>query len=389
MLLFGAFEINSGLLDIVDLQYIRYYALRDKYLPDPSLVFVYRHTGVSYKSIFFGDLYSPLYGVEYQETEYVGSYNDLGFRSNSSGPPFEVAVIGDSFIEFGETDFNTMSEKLNAVSGLSTFNLGRSFYGPYQYVELLKRYGLAIKPKYALFCFFAGNDIEDIQRYRKWLGGGGYDFYYDFSRKSFFGRYRVALSDTVSFLSKYVKSFLSKYVQGRTIQTDWKKQIHPDLGLIRLGDKKVRMRFLYWNQHASAEQLLSSEEWQALKSLLIEFKRLSIENGITPVIVFIPSKIQVYGDYYTHDSGQYFLSKIEGQLAFQSNSADALNNLAQDLGILMVNLLPYFKHLAGEGKVLYYPFDTHWNPEGRQEAAEFIAVSLGWNVAKNAHQTLK
>ena len=38
--------------------------------------------------------------------------------------------------------------------------------------------------------------------------------------------------------------------------------------------------------------------------------------------------------------------------------------------------LPAFRSLAREGKVLYYPFDTHWNPLGRRTAAEILAASL-------------
>ena len=43
------------------------------------------------------------------------------------------------------------------------------------------------------------------------------------------------------------------------------------------------------------------------------------------------------------------------------NSAEALEAVAREQGIQMVNLLPPFKKLARQGQVLYYPFDTHWN----------------------------
>jgi hypothetical protein len=136
------------------------------------------------------------------------------------------------------------------------------------------------------------------------------------------------------------------------------------------------MGFLYWNQLLSVQQLLSSEEWQILRSLLAEFRRLSLANGIIPVIVFIPTKIQVYGGYFTLESGQNFLAKIESQLSFETNSVKALTTLTQELNLQLVNLMPHFKRLASEGKLLYYPFDTHWNSEGRQAAAEFVAASL-------------
>jgi WD domain, G-beta repeat len=36
------------------------------------------------------------------------------------------------------------------------------------------------------------------------------------------------------------------------------------------------------------------------------------------------------------------------------------------------HLLPYFEQQAEVGSLLYYPFDTHWNAEGIQAAAEYI-----------------
>ena len=50
-------------------------------------------------------------------------------------------------------------------------NLGKSGYGPFQYLEVLKRFGLKYKPRYALFAFYEGNDILDIRNYRRWRAG--------------------------------------------------------------------------------------------------------------------------------------------------------------------------------------------------------------------------
>jgi hypothetical protein len=370
-LFFVTLELFPSLIDHVKLYQIEYYALKSRYVADPSLVLVPRKTGDALEIEFNGDMYSPEYGVDAPRIQYTASYNEHGFRVNSSQPPFEIVVIGDSFIELGENDHDTLSERLKAVSGRSTFNLGRSWYGPYQYVELLKRYGLQLKPKFALFCFFDGNDITDFQQYHRWLHGERYYFYYDISQKNFFERYTIAISDTSSAIMREMQEWLSQ-------PSVFNNNIHPDLGVIQLGEEKVRMRFcdIYWNKKVSTNQILSSWEWQELRSVLSEFRRLCVENGMTPIIVFIPTKIQVYGANYTSDSGRHFLQQIEDQLAFETNSVQSMIHMAQELDICLINLMPHFKRLAGEGKLLYYPFDTHWNSEGRQAAAEFIAASL-------------
>jgi len=112
-----------------------------------------------------GDQYAAEYGVDVMPWTYVVTTNAEGFRPNSAGPPYEIVLVGDSFLTAGEEDASTLSERLRAVSGRATFNLSRSWYGPYQYVELLKRYGLALRPQVALLGFYAGSDIEDIREY--------------------------------------------------------------------------------------------------------------------------------------------------------------------------------------------------------------------------------
>jgi len=107
---------------------IKYYALRGNYVPHPSLVLVPRWTGsveeYSYESK--GDLYSPIYGVDVPATRFAGSVTADGFRSNGSREPVDVLVLGDSYVEIGETDQDIVSERLSAASGLSAFNLGRA-----------------------------------------------------------------------------------------------------------------------------------------------------------------------------------------------------------------------------------------------------------------------
>ena len=63
-------------------------------------------------------------------------------------------------------------------------------------------------------------------------------------------------------------------------------------------------------------------------------------------------------------------------MRFENNSHDAFLTIAEQAGIRAVDLLPGFRTLAREGTVLYYPFDTHWNPLGRRTAAEMLAASL-------------
>ena len=94
-----------------------------------------------------GSLYAAEYGVDVVPWTYVVTTNAEGFRPNSAGPPYEIVLVGDSFLTAGEDDASTLSERLRAVSGRATFNLARAWYGPYQSLELRKRSGLALRPQ--------------------------------------------------------------------------------------------------------------------------------------------------------------------------------------------------------------------------------------------------
>jgi hypothetical protein len=253
------------------------------------------------------------------------------------------------------------------VSGRATYNLARAWYGPYQYLELLKRYGLALRPKVALLGFNAGGDLEDIREYHRWRRERRYYFYADHAQRPFIVRYAIALADT----GVYLRDTLATR-RARPTPPGVSREIHPDLGLIQVGVQVVPMVFGDWNPEGSVAQLLASAEWQALHALLTEFHDLCRASGILPVLLYIPSKSQVYAEHATAHSGQRFVQAAARQRPIRTNMVEALTTLAQQVELPLINLLPYFEQQAAAGRLLYYPFDTHWSGEGIQAAADDI-----------------
>lgn len=380
--LFSLFEFFPNLLKTINLQSIRYYAQAAEYVADPALVFVPRHGKRVVNAIEFrGDVYSPSFGVEVAPIAYSASYTDEGFRTNSSAPPFDVVVIGDSYVEFGESDDSTLSELLKQESGFSTLNLGRAWYGPPQYFEIFKRYGIGTKARYAILAFFSGNDAEDTRQYLRWQRSGRAGDYHSFvvGQRNFFIRYLHAFRDTYSTIRHSIKRhfWASSEATGTTLADGTaSKTLHPDIGMIQLNGHGVPMYFTYWNQHATSTQLLEGEEWKSIRAVLGQFKALALQNGMIPLLVFIPTKIEVYGSLFDQQSGSRFLSRIGEQLQFQTNNVEALEAVSRVERLPLVSLLPLFKALAREGTVLYHPFDTHWNMTGRKAAAEAIAKAI-------------
>jgi hypothetical protein len=184
-------------------------------------------------------------------------------------------------------------------------------------------------------------------------------------------RYAIALTDTGAYLRDTIAKRLA-----RPPQPVAPGEVHPDLGVIRVGAQLVPMAFGDWNPEGSAEQLLATAEWQALQALLTEFHHLCRASGILPVLLYIPSKSQVYAEHATAHSGQRFLQAAARQRPIRTNMVTAITTLAQRIELSLINLLPAFEQQAEAGRLLYYPFDTHWSGEGRQAAADSIWQAL-------------
>ena len=104
---------------------------------------------------------------------------------------------------------------------------------------------------------------------------------------------------------------------------------------------------------------------------------MATANGIVPVVVFIPTTTHIYADYSTAQSGANWLRLRDAQARGRANVEKSMILLTEELDLRLIDLVPAFDRAAAEGKLLYYPFDTHWNSEGRQVAAEVVAKAIG------------
>jgi acetyltransferase AlgX (SGNH hydrolase-like protein) len=377
VLLFGFFEIFPGAIAPCGLESIRYLALRSRYVPDPDLVVVPRRTSYRFQSLTHGDLYSPALGVEAPWIRGDATFNEHGFRANSAPPPYDVLVLGDSFVGTGETDSDTLSERLRSLSGLATYNLGRGWYGPPQYVTLLRRFGPELRPRWTLLCLFEGNDLEDIRQYARWSEGGSY---YDFSvlDRNVLARYGIALRDTGRLLGGIGRD---AWRRAAAADPDGGWRTHPRVGVIPLEGRDVIMRFDYVPERSLDDLRREPDPLPRLRSALAEFRSLSLAIDSTPVVVLIPTKFQVYAPLAGPTSSAAFLALVRERGQGGTLAHDAVTALAAELALDTIDLLPVFRDWASHGDLLYHPFDTHWTSFGRQIAAETIAARLRKGVA--------
>jgi hypothetical protein len=359
-------ESFPDLIHTLGLYRIHHFGTIQAFLPDETLVF--RNRPPSYTRILNlrAAYYSAPYGVELPLSTIPYHFDADGFRNGARHEFSDVVLLGDSMVEYGDSEADILAARVEKLSGLSVTSFGVGGYGPFHYLELFKRYGLKKKPKYALFCVYEENDIGDIHEYLKWKKEGRY-YGFGILSADFWTRYRAAVTSTRDYLRARIR---------RAVGAPAPAPFLPDLADLRLPTSRVQMLLIDRVNTDSPEQMLPSEGWTMLRQIITEFRNLARAYHIVPVVVFIPLAANIYAEYSTEASGENWLKAREQQIAAAGNAPKAMSRLARQLEIALIDLTPAFKAKAKAGNILYYPYDQHWNTEGRATAAAVIAQAL-------------
>ena len=331
-----------------------------------------------------------------------------GFR-NSEGAPLGavVAALGDSF-----TDAMTLPVELGwparvgSLLGVSVRNYGTAGFGPGQELRVLKEYVLKRRPRVVVVGFFAGNDLQDAVRFESFEREGG-----AFSSPGLGWKFKevVARFDQFYVTSLYEGAGtllrdlergpddpwsargLGDY-SGEDLTASKAPRAGFDRGLFTVPVAGRTLRFAFLPSYVnclklSREQLQASRGWELTRGSYEEMERLVRSQGGELVVVFIPSKAQVYLPLL-----EASFPRAELQRAFRFCLRDqpyapdleaivgnrlALNDLMRDFcareGLAFLDLTAELQSTLGAGRNVYSPDDSHWNAAGHETAAVTLA----------------
>jgi hypothetical protein len=199
-----------------------------------------------------------------------------------------------------------------------------------------------------------------------------------------FGRYRLALQTTARHLNDAALGWVQAALDKNPLLGEERYRIHPDLALLDLGDGKlykilIEDGFTRWH-----EAMLERENWIALENILREFRDVCAANQITPIVLYIPSSSHIYAQFSTSASGGNWLTIRDKEVASQKNTEMAVTRLVQSVGLDFVSSSSILERGAKEGKLLYFPLDPHWNSEGTDLVANYVADYLKNKYASHA-----
>jgi hypothetical protein len=251
------------------------------------------------------------------------------------------------------------SSYLGIESALASYNLAVRGVGPYEFVEVLKRYVGDLKPRLVILAISEGNDLRDCQRHidhvsgkklreRRPLGG---PFTWSYALAFIKGGIEVAVA-TVK--EQFEPDFRYTVVtQGQTIPMNIANSDTDELALARAVESGEKSPELY-------------------RPPLVEFVRMGRDHDFVPLVVIVPNAYTIYDRSITY-SDPAIASLVRGYSAAQRNW---LAQNAASIGYKFFDPTDALQEMAASRPLLYFPSNVHPTAEGQKALAEIVAPTV-------------
>jgi lysophospholipase L1-like esterase len=355
-----------------------------------------------------------------------------GFSNRTVRGKIDIAALGDSFTEgWVIPAAQAWPAQLEKLTDLSVQNYGVPAFGPQQELYALQDFAIKHRPHVVVLAFFAGNDLADAVAFDRWergrrrrgddraeeeLTGGkiaesfrNYETLYLWSAGTAAAQLlsqhqrapRVA-ETTLGDAAKSEQSYFEEgmfhiAVRGRTFDFAW---IPPYL----------------FQLSTPRSQLEQSSGWKLTRKALLDLNSACAQDGARFVLMFVPSKAEVYWpltersipqaeldqalDFYLaawnelrqssqkrRARGVGLLTRLFPPYDKTQVTVDAIraNHLAQNQMVAdfctsekipMLDLTTALQEKAESGTAVYFPDDGHWNATGHEIAAKELARFL-------------
>ena len=287
-------------------------------------------------------------------------FKDTEFPAEKADGTRRIVGIGDSFL-FGtvpyQHNFLTILETewnlTKTAPAIEVFNMGIPGTSPRQYLSVLLKDALPLRPDAAIVFIYIGNDFLEISR--KPL------LQYSFV---------VAAGKYIIDLIRHVEGGLTFH--GRTSQytDDGAATFSPEKFLeIETGRSDI---------YAKGGKTLS-ERLPLVMYFVDEMRKVCNENGIALYVVLIPDEVQI--DLELQDNVITALQTDRDNMDFDLPNKRLIEEL-QGRDLKHLDLLPAFKE-ASRNRRLYIPRNTHWNIEGNRHAANVLRDFLRTELSAN------
>jgi hypothetical protein len=316
--------------------------------------------------------------------------DELGFcnppENSYQRPQIDVIAIGDSFTWCHTVPpAEAWPAVLARLSGDSVYNLGMPSIGLYEYLVILRRFGLARQPRVVVMNVYEGNDLRDAMRYWAYRNGRGEPA----AARACEGFVCRALGSR-SYVYNLLAASYIEYLQPRFARRDPPPDAAfeaIDTGDLRFyytlefDDREVpfNLRNADRDEIALATALAEGElSPQMFDAALQSFVELAAEHDFVPVVTYTPSAHNAYAGYVRFEEPAVapLLAAMSARLR------DYFQASASRLGFYFLDLTGPLQTVIDEQgaqrseQLLYYPVSIHFSALGNRRVAEIIAEFL-------------
>jgi hypothetical protein len=309
-------------------------------------------------------------------------------------PPYDVVTLGGSIAWCHAVDAKeTWTALLARLTGLSTYNISVQGIGPYEYVQLLKRFGLSLHPRMVIMNIGEENDTRDVLNFQLYRQGHAADTSGNPSQTV------VRTGNAGGFLARY------SYLYGLIRALAAVDRVHRDDRALEPAfpgvpdQKSINYRYsARWGDQVVELNADNSSRGQpryamalvrglinldGYRPALEEFARLARENHFIPVVLYTPTMGTTYRKFIVYDDPS--LTTVMKESAEKQRQYIAA--LSSELKLYLVDLTPSFQAAAETLKgndLLYFPYDSHLSSTGHRTTAETLAQRLPAILTKQA-----
>jgi lysophospholipase L1-like esterase len=290
-------------------------------------------------------------------------------------PTFQVLALGDSF-----TWCTTVAPEdawpsvLSRMSGLSTYNLGLPGRGLYEYLQILKQYGLKKTPRFVVLDVYEGNDYRDAVRFYAFRAESEEDddgpchfgvpslcaAYYGM-RGSAVGRYSYAYNLVAAAIWRGARS------AGKG-KIDFRYEIHFPSGEVVPFNRDNVDR----DEVSHAKTLMQGKPGlEVFTPALQQLVELSRKNGFIPIVTYTPSAYTAYDTFVRFADAE--ITSI--MRSYSNRQRRYFAEQARDLDYYFLDLTPAFQRAAAspDQGLLYFATNVHLTQRGHRVVASELA----------------
>lgn len=313
--------------------------------------------------------YEPCPSARSVATDEIGFGNPPGFFTAS--PHIAIMAVGDSFTwPTGVDPLDAWPARLGRQLGVSSYNLGREGTGPYEHLQILKRFGLEKTPRVVILNIYEGNDLRDITQhvaYRDELAPNTMKA--TALKTSALWRHSRCWNLIMGSWT-YVRDNRHRNRTEGTV--DYQYQVGSAASGITFNEQQSdRDEVVY-----ARRQQAGNVGFEGFDLPLRTLRDLALHHGFIPVVTYTPTAATVYAPVLFEDPANRAVLA-----AFSRDQRQYIHDRAGEMGILMIDLTAALSQTAALAapsldNLLYYPNSLHLTPRGHELVATLLFARL-------------